>query len=145
MIGARWTVQARNVMTPNPSVVTRDATVARAARLMRDRHIDILPVIDNLRTRHLVGVLTDRAIVRPVSDLMTEQPLAVVHVDTKPEDVIALMSRRHLRRIPVLDEKERLVGVIALADLTRRMQSPDARAFAWTTSADPSPDEAAVR
>jgi CBS domain-containing protein len=149
-------MQARNIMTPNPSVVTRDATVARAAALMRDRHIDMLPVVDDLRTRHLVGVLTDRDIVvrcvagqldvgRPVAELMTARPLAIVHVDSKPEEVIGLMNRSRLRRIPVLDDKERLVGVIARADLSRRARSPDARSLDGTQAPASDAGEAAMR
>jgi CBS domain-containing protein len=140
-------MQARNIMTPNPSVVTRGETIAQAAMLMRDRHVNILPVIDDLRTRHLVGVLTDRDIVvrgvagrhdveRPVSELMTVAPLTVVHVDDAPDEVIRSMKRRHLRRLPVLDDKERLVGVIALADLTKRAHSSEARGLGWTDAHD---------
>jgi CBS domain-containing protein len=142
-------MKARNIMTPNPSVVTRDETIARAATLMRDRHVDMLPVVDDLRTRHLVGVLTDRDIIvrgvagqrdveQPVADLMTARPLAVVHVDTPPDEVIGLMNRRQLRRLPVLDDKERVVGVIALADLSKRARPPNAHGLNW---ARPTPSD----
>ncbi len=128
-------MQARDIMTPNPSVVTRNETIARAATLMRDRHVAMLPVIDDLRTRRLVGVVTDRDIVvrcvagqhdleRPVAELMTSRPLAV-HVDAKPEDVIGAMNQRQLRRVPVLDDRERVVGVIARADLSKRAYPTD--------------------
>lgn len=125
-------MQVRDIMTPNPSVVTRSESVARAAALMRDRHIGMLPVIDDLHSRRLVGVLTDRDIVvrgvarerdveRPVGDLMTAQTLVVTHVDTNPEEVVSLMARRHLRRIPVLDDRERVVGVVSSVDVSKRL------------------------
>jgi CBS domain-containing protein len=131
-------MQVRDIMTPNPSVVTRSESVVRAAELMRDRHIGMLPVVDDLRSRQLVGVLTDRDIVvrgvarerdveRPVGDLMTSQPLSVTHVDTSPEDVVRLMRRRHLRRIPVLDDRDRVVGVVSSIDVAKRFVSQRTR------------------
>ena len=136
-------MQVRDIMTPNPSVVTRRESVARAAALMRDRHIGMLPVVDDLRSRKLVGVVTDRDIVvrgvardadveRPVDDLMTSQPLAVAHVDASPEEVVGLMNRSRLRRIPVLDDRERVVGIVASVDVSKRFTSRRARASGAT-------------
>jgi CBS domain-containing protein len=124
-------MQVRDIMTPNPSVVTRTESVARAAALMRDRHIGMLPVVDDLHSRRLVGVVTDRDIIvrgvaheqdveRPVRDLMTSEPLAVTYVDTSPDEVVGLMERRQLRRIPVLDNRERVVGIVASIDVSKR-------------------------
>jgi len=132
-------MQVRDIMTPNPSVVTRSESVARAAALMRDRHIGMLPVVDDLHSRRLVGVVTDRDIIvrgvahehdveRPVRDLMTSEPLAVTYVDTSPEEVVGLMERRHLRRIPVLDDRERVVGVLSSIDVSKRLVWRRARA-----------------
>jgi CBS domain-containing protein len=132
-------MQVRDIMTPNPSVVTRSESVARAAALMRDRHIGMLPVVDDLHSRRLVGVVTDRDIIvrgvahehdaeRPVRDLMTSEPLAVTYVDTSPEEVVGLMERRHLRRIPVLDDRERVVGVLSSIDVSKRFVWRRARA-----------------
>lgn len=126
-------MQARDIMTPNPSVVTRNDSVARAAALMRDRRVGMLPVIDDLRSRRLVGVLTDRDIVvrgvaherdveRPVGELMTTNSLAVARVEASPDDIVGLMNRQQLRRVPVVDERDRVVGVIALADVSKRLR-----------------------
>ena len=143
-------MQARDIMTPNPSVVTRSDTIARAATLMRDRHVGMLPVIDDLSSRHLVGVLTDRDIVirgvaresdvgRLVGDVMTTERLAVARVDALPEDIADLMKHRQLRRIPVLDERGRVVGIVSMADLSRRFRSRTAHVF----RAEPAPTELA--
>lgn len=128
-------MRARDIMTPNPSVAVPDDSIARAAALMRDRHVEMLPVIDNLRTRHLVGVVTDRDIVtrcvargyeveRPVADLMTTGALAAVNIEATPEEVLALMNRRGLRRVPVVDDRARVVGVVTLADVAKRTRFP---------------------
>jgi CBS domain-containing protein len=124
-------MRARDIMTPNPSVVMPEDKIARVATLMRDRRLGMVPVIDNLRTRRLVGVVTDHDIVvrcvarqgdldRPVSDLMTTEALSSIDVDATAEDVIALMHRTGLRRIPVLDERTRVVGVVSIVDISRR-------------------------
>jgi CBS domain-containing protein len=132
-------MQVRDIMTPNPSVVTRSESVARAAALMRDRHIGMLPVVDDLHSRRLVGVVTDRDIIvrgvaherdveQPVRDLMTSEPLALTHVDTSADEVAGLMERHQLRRIPVLDDRERVVGVVASIDVSKRFVWRRARA-----------------
>ena len=135
-------MRARDIMTPNPSVAVPDDSIARAATVMRDRHVEMLPVIDNLRTRHLVGVVTDHDIVvrcvargyeveRPVGELMTTASLAAVDIEATPEEVVALMNRRGLRRIPVVDDRARVVGVITLADVAKRTRSSNALGLGW--------------
>ena len=125
-------MQARDVMCPNPSVVTRNESVARAATMMRERHVGVLPVIDDLRKRHLVGIVTARDIVvrgvasdqegeRCVADLMTQPPLAVVHVDADVDDIVDTMNRERVRRLPVIDDRGRVVGIVALSDVTKRL------------------------
>jgi len=125
-------MQTRDVMCPNPSVVTRNESVARAATMMRDRHVGVLPVIDDLRSRHLVGIVTARDIVvrgmaedqegdRRIADLMTHPPLAVAHVDADVEDIMDLMNQNRVRRLPVVDDRGRVVGIVALSDVTKRL------------------------
>lgn len=54
-------------MTTHPSVVSRDDAITTTARVMRDRGIGVLPVIDDLYVRQLVGVITDHGVVQPQS------------------------------------------------------------------------------
>jgi CBS domain-containing protein len=125
-------------MTTHPSVACRDHTVARAAQVLRDRRIGMLPVVDDLRAQHLLGVLTDHDIVvrcvagghdvrSAVGEYMTSGPLVCVAPDAAVTDAVGLMQRHRLRRLPVVDENGCLVGVVALADLATRMtpQEPD--------------------
>jgi CBS domain-containing protein len=127
-------------MCPNPSVVTRNESVARAATMMRERHVGVLPVIDDLRTRHLVGIVTARDIVvrgvassreadRCIADLMTQPPLAVVHVDADVDDVMDVMNRERVRRLPVVDDRGRVVGIVALSDVAKRLYGRHRGAF----------------
>lgn len=129
-------MRVRDVMTTHPSVVTPDDTVRRAAELMRDRHVSTLPVIDNLQDRHLRGVLTDRDIVirclaaghsldSSVRDHMTAHHLTTVRLDDEVGLLAHKMRRDHLRRVPVLADGDKVVGVVALVDLATRLRPAD--------------------
>ena len=120
-------MKARDLMTPDPAVVTTDQYVSEAARIMRDQNIGLVPVVDNSSARNLRGVITDRDVaVRhvaerhtqdcPVGEHMTGGPLDTVSPDADVAEVMELMRRDQLRRI-LVTEGDRLVGVIAQADL----------------------------
>jgi CBS domain-containing protein len=126
-------MKARDIMTRHPSVVTPSDTLDRAAQLMKDRHVGMLPVVDDLLGRHLQGILTDRDIVTRcvatghdpaslVKDHMTSHDLGWVTVDDDLTEVVTKMNQHHIRRIPVLADGGRLAGVIALADLAARLE-----------------------
>jgi CBS domain-containing protein len=126
-------MKARDVMKTHPSVVTPDDPISKAARILRDRNIGMLPVIDNLRDRSLQGVLTDRDIVVRctaeghdskcrVRDHMTTGSLKCVELDTDVSDVAAKMEGFQVRRLPVLGENGELVGVVAHQDLLARLR-----------------------
>lgn len=129
-------MKARDVMTAHPSVITPDEPVHRAAQLMRDRRIGMLPVIDNLSDRRLQGILTDRDIVVrcvaeghgldcAVREVMTARHLTTVRIDDDVRTVAHKMRRDHVRRIPVMADNERVAGVVAVVDLATRLQPAD--------------------
>ena len=123
-------MKARELMTPDPRVVTSADPVSRAAEIMRDHDVGVVPVVDDLSRMRLRGVITDRDIaVRctaerhaptcPVGDHMTAGPLDTVSPAADVREVMELMKEERVRRVMVT-EGERLVGVIAQADLARR-------------------------
>jgi CBS domain-containing protein len=125
-------MKARDIMTPNPAVVTPDDPIARAAQIMRDSGVGMVPVVDDKSSLRLKGVLTDRDIVircvaerhAPnclVSDHMTADDVETVTLDDDIHDVVAKMETDQVRRIPVIDESRRLTGVIAQADVARKV------------------------
>ncbi len=126
-------MKARDVMTANPSVLTPDDTILAASKLMRDRNLGVVFVIEDLRSRRLVGILTDRDVVArcvaaehgsscAVRDHMTSSRLTCVELDADVEEVAGKMERDRVRRIPVLGQAGRLAGVVSLSDLARRMR-----------------------
>lgn len=137
-------MQASELMTQDPAIISADDTITNAAMLMRTRGIGILPVVDGLATRRLVGVITDRDIVvrhvalghgpeARVRDKMTRTALTTVRPERPLSEVTELMTRFQVRRLPVVDEHGVVVGVIAQADLARRLAPHDPGLLGWVT------------
>lgn len=121
-------MKARDIMTQNPEVVTSKDTVTQAARVMRDMDVGIVPVVEDRSKMDIKGVITDRDIaVRhvaegheqqcSVSDHMSSDHLDSVTPDSDVHDVMRLMKRDQVRRVPVVEDGNRVVGIIAQADL----------------------------
>ena len=121
-------MKARDIMTANPRVVTTSDTISRAAEIMRDTDVGIVPVVDDAGTMRLAGLVTDRDIaVRIVAEgrdnnvnvrEVMSAGLATVSPDDDLNRVTELMKSEQVRRVPVC-EGDRLVGIIAQADVAR--------------------------
>jgi predicted transcriptional regulator len=121
-------MKARDIMTPHPEVVTPDQPISRAAQIMRQYDVGIVPVVSDTRSRNLIGLITDRDIVvRHVADAhmedctvgahMTRDDIETVQESDDSRSVLAAMIRREVRRVAVMDKNGRLTGVIAQADI----------------------------
>jgi CBS domain-containing protein len=127
-------MRAADIMTENPEVVTPDATLADAARKMRDLDVGIIPVVESEGNRRLRGVITDRDITiravaegrdatsTRVSDVMTTG-VETCNKNDSVQDVLQLMEREQVRRVPITDREGRLVGIIAQADVATDLDS----------------------
>lgn len=113
------------VMTRNPLTLPSTASVAQAARAMRDAHIGVVLVNDG--NDKLTGLVTDRDIVvRSVADGQDVNHIPLSRICSKPEHKLApndpidsavkLMRDANIRRIPVV-ENERCIGIVSLGDL----------------------------
>jgi CBS domain-containing protein len=124
-------MKVRQIMTPDPQAVTPDETVSRAARIMRDLDVGIVPVVQDQNSRKLRGVITDRDIaVRHVADGHNGDCRVGDHMseditratpDDDVDDLMRQMQTRQIRRVPVVDADERLVGIVAQADIAIEM------------------------
>jgi CBS domain-containing protein len=121
-------MKAQDIMSKDPTCVTPDTTLLDAARLMKDENIGIVPVVESESSRRLVGVITDRDIaVRAVAEGRDGTSTSVGHImspnvrtsTTKDSvnDVMDLMAREQIRRVPVVDDRGTLVGIISQADI----------------------------
>jgi CBS domain-containing protein len=121
-------MKAQDIMSKDPMCVTPDTPLVEAARMMKDENIGVVPVVDSSDSRRLVGVLTDRDIaIRAVAEGRDGNTTSVGHVmtsnvrtsapDDSVDDVMELMGREQIRRIPIVDDRGTLVGIIAQADI----------------------------
>jgi CBS-domain-containing membrane protein len=99
---------------------------------MKDEDVGPVPVVNNTNDKRVVGIVTDRDIALEVvaagrdpnstriEEIMTRR-LVTCHTDDDAHDALEAMGRHQVRRIPVVDSHDRLVGIIAQADLARQM------------------------
>ena len=123
-------MKIQDVMTRDPRSVTPETSARDAACIMKDEDVGIIPVIDG-DSRRLVGVVTDRDIAlrvvavgrdgeTRVGDVMSADKLATCTPDEDLDSAMETMASEQLRRIPIVDERGSLVGIIAQADVVRK-------------------------
>lgn len=128
-------MKARDLMSTQLYVATRDDSVSVAATLMRDNEVGLIPIVDDRASMHLIGVITDRdltirCVARrhdgscTVSDHMTWSDLATASPDDDLTEVMDRMERAKVRRVPVVEDG-RLVGIIAQADIATKLGRGD--------------------
>jgi len=126
-------VKVQDIMTRNPRAVTPESSARDAARIMKDEDVGIVPVVMDEGSRRLVGVITDRDIAirmvadggaadSRVSDVMSGDRLATCRLDEDVDDVMDAMATEQLRRIPIVDERGSLVGIVSQADVVRKVR-----------------------
>ena len=128
--------KCNEVMTKDPVCCLPNDSVAKAAELMKSEDIGSIPVIENEQTQKLVGIVTDRdlalkivaagldATSTKVEAVMTHK-VVTCHADEDLQKALDAMAKHQLRRIPVVDTKNRIVGIIAQADVATRVDEPE--------------------
>jgi CBS domain-containing protein len=118
----------RDAMTSNPSNVEMSSSVVEAARLMKSEDVGSIPVTEGER---LVGIVTDRDIaIRVVAEGKDVQSVTVGEIASKDlvtidpqqdlDEALRLMAQHQVRRLPVVEEDGRLVGILAQADVAQQ-------------------------
>ena len=125
--------KVHEVMTDRPRVVTPETTVSEAAQLMKTDDIGSLPILDG---EQLAGMVTDRDIViravaegkdprgMPVREVASRE-LVTVNADEELSSALQLMASQQVRRLPVVDDNGRLVGILAQADIAVEAKEKD--------------------
>ncbi len=125
--------KVHEVMTDRPRCVTAETTVSEAAQLMKSDDVGSLPVLDG---EQLAGMITDRDIViraiaegkdprgMPVREVASRE-LVRVNADDDLSSALQLMAAQQVRRLPVVDDDGRLVGILAQADVAREAKDKD--------------------
>jgi CBS domain-containing protein len=117
----------RQVMTSNPRAVETSTPVMEAATMMKSEDVGSIPITEGDR---LVGMLTDRDIVMRVvaegkdaqsttAGEIASRDLVTIDPDQSLEDAAKLMARHQLRRLPVVEEDGKLVGIVSQGDVAK--------------------------
>jgi CBS domain-containing protein len=119
--------QVRDVMTANPSSVRDSDSIRDVARIMKEQDTGVVPVCDG--AKKIIGMVTDRDIVvrliadgkdpmnARVTDVMTKS-VRKVQEDATVDDVLSLMSSSEIRRVPVVNRNDELVGIVSIGDIS---------------------------
>jgi CBS domain-containing protein len=124
-------MKIQEIMTKDPTCVTPDTTVRDAAKLMQRENAGALPVCDSEGSKKLVGMITDRDIAirvvaqgrdsnTRVNEVMTSGRLATLRPDAEVDEVMETMADEQVRRVPIIDERGALVGIVSQADVVRK-------------------------
>ena len=115
----------------NPFFLTPSHKVQDAEDLMAKYHISGVPIVDDLETRHLVGILTNRDL-RFISDysisideVMTKENLVTAPVGTSLKDAEAILQKHKIEKLPLVDDKGCLAGLITIKDIEKVIEFPN--------------------
>jgi CBS domain-containing protein len=117
----------RDVMTANPSSLGSSSNAIEAARLMRDEDAGIIPIVEGDK---LIGTVTDRDIaIRVVAEGKDPETTTVGEIASRElvtidpqqdlDEALRLMARHQVRRLPVVEEDGKLVGIVAQKDIAQ--------------------------
>lgn len=121
-------MQVRDVMTSGAKWIAPTASIADAAKMMRELDIGSVPVEQEDR---VAGMLTDRDITcrviaqgrdpkaTKVADVMSKNIISCTDAETI-ENAAKLMEKNQIRRLPVLDAQRKLVGMVTVGDIAER-------------------------
>jgi CBS domain-containing protein len=111
---------------PDVAAIRVEANAADAIRMMLDRHVGAVGVVDNAGL--VAGIFTERDVLRklsltgrnpeatPLRELMTT-PVELATMSTEPGEALAIMLERHFRHLPVVDDAGRLLGMLSIRNL----------------------------
>jgi len=121
--------RAENGMIYDPITIHRDSTVADALSLMQEFKIGGIPVVNE--AHELVGIVTNRdlrfeqSLQRPISEVMTSENIITTSQETNLESAAAILQKYKIEKLPVVDEKNKLIGLITYKDITKAKDQPN--------------------
>jgi CBS domain-containing protein len=119
------TRKVRDIMTRNPETVSEKNSIRDVANIMAKRDTGVVPVVEG---KKIIGLITDRDIVVrliaegkdlskvSVKEAMTKNVRSVTE-DTPVDEVLVLMGKAEIRRIPVVNRADEIVGIVSIGDL----------------------------
>ena len=127
-------MKCKEVMTADPVCCDPDDSAAQIAKLMKTEDVGSLPICEDRQSKKLIGIVTDRDLAMNVvaegkdsnsvkaRDVMTREPVTC-RADDDIQRAFEAMERHQVRRIPVVDQENCLIGIIAQADVANRCEA----------------------
>ena len=122
------------IMTKDPECCVPSDSVMKAAQLMKSEDVGPIPIVEDKEEKKLTGIVTDRDLAikvvaeardpktTQVEEVMSEG-LVTCRENDDVQSVLKLMEDNQIRRIPVVDQGDHLLGIIAQADVATRLGS----------------------
>ena len=121
-------MKVKEVMSVNPACCTADDSAQNVAKMMCDLNVGSIPVVADHQSRSLIGMITDRDLCcrvlahgldgksTPIQEFITYNP-AICRDGENVENCERLMQEHQVRRIPVVDKENQVIGIVGQADL----------------------------
>jgi len=114
----------------DPIFISKNSNVGDAEALMSEYHISGVPVVDS--DKKLIGIITNRDM-RFVTDMslkicdtMTPAPLVTAKKGTTLEEAAKVLQKHKIEKLPIVDDEDRLIGLITIKDIEKKVQFPNA-------------------
>ncbi len=120
--------RAENGMISNPVTIQKGATVANALSLMAEYKIGGIPVVDD--SGYLVGIVTNRDLrfqremQKSIDEVMTKDNLITTSRSTNLEEAAEILQQHKIEKLPVVDENNKLIGLLTYKDITKAKDKP---------------------
>jgi CBS domain-containing protein len=121
-------MKVKEIMSVNPACCTPDDSAQNVAKMMCDLNVGSIPVVADHQSRSLIGMITDRDLCcrvlahglngnsTPIQEFVTYNP-AICRDGENVGNCERLMQEHQVRRIPVVDKENQVIGIVAQADL----------------------------
>jgi IMP dehydrogenase len=122
--------RAENGMILDPITIHRNSTVGDALQIMKDYKIGGIPVVDENKV--LVGIVTNRDLrfqqdmLRPINEVMTKENLITTSQTIDLEKATEILQKYKIEKLPVVDNQNRLIGLLTYKDITKAKDRPNA-------------------
>jgi len=121
--------RAENGMIYDPITIHRDSLVGDALNLMQEFKIGGIPVVNE--QHELVGIVTNRDLrfeqnmMRPIKEVMTSSNVITTSQETNLEKAAEILQKYKIEKLPVVDDKNHLIGLITYKDITKAKDMPN--------------------
>lgn len=122
--------RAESGMIYDPITIKKDNTVSDALNLMKEYKIGGIPVVNDDNT--LIGIVTNRDLrfeyhlEKKIDEVMTSENIITTHKSTDLEKATEILQRHKIEKLPVVDDNNKLIGLLTYKDITKVKDNPKA-------------------